>query len=104
MKTIQSWLISVFSLFLNHGNYISKEEFSGIRFPDYILEDIAKSGSPVKSQMIFEEGVDSKGDVVESAFNGNAEWPVYEVDLNGASLYFSRVEEQFVFIGLLYGE
>lgn len=90
--------------FLNHGTYITKEEFHKVRFPDYILEDIKKSGNPVKSQMVFEEGVDSKGDIVESPFKEKAEQPVFEVDLNGASLYFAKVDGKFVFIGLLYGE
>lgn len=90
--------------FLNHGTYITKEEFHKVRFPDYILEDIKKSGNPVKSPMVFEEGVDSKGDVVESPFKSGDDQPVFEVDLNGASLYFAKVDEKFVFIGLLYGE
>ncbi len=90
--------------FLNHGSYITKEEFFDIRFPDYILEDIKKSGFPVKSEMVFEEGVDSRGDVVESPVKGGDDQPVYEVDLNGASLYFAKLEDKFVFIGLMYGE
>ena len=90
--------------FLNHGTYITKEEFQKVRFPDYILEDIKNSVKPVKSEMVFEEGVDSKGDIVESPFKVKAEQPVFEVDLNGASLYFAKVDEKFVFIGLLYGE
>ncbi|HAQ38750.1 MAG TPA: hypothetical protein PLU49_15205 [Saprospiraceae bacterium] len=90
--------------FLNHGSYITKEEFMDIRFPDYILEDIKKSAYPVRSEMVFEEGVDSNGDVVESPFKGGDEEPVFEVDLNGASLYFAKVDEKFVFVGLLYGE
>jgi len=90
--------------FLNHGSFITKKEFYDVRFPDYILEDIKKSNSPVKSDMIFEEGVDSRGNIVESPFNGDEEWPVFAVDLNGASLYFSKIDGKFVFIGLLYGE
>jgi len=93
-----------YTIFINIFYNIFQQNIQEFFLGHFADNHFKKSNSPVKSDMIFEEGVDTRGNIVESPFNGDEEWPVFAVDLNGASLYFSKIDGKFVFIGLLYGE
>lgn len=90
--------------FLNHGTYLYKKDFDRFTFPDYIIDNIKKAKSPVKSSMMFGGGSDSNGNSVHVDFNYKTKCDLYEVDLGGPAIYFSKVNGQYKFIAILYGE
>ncbi len=90
--------------FLNHGTYLYKKDFDLFPFPDYILAAIKKAKPPVKSSMAFGGGTDSNGNMVNVDFNYKTKCDLYEVNLGGPAIYFSKVEGQYKFIAILYGE
>jgi hypothetical protein len=90
--------------FLNHGTYLYKKDFDRFTFPDYIIDDIKKAKSPVKSSMMFGGGTDSNGNLVNVDFNYKTKCDLYEVDLGGPAIYFSKINGQYKFIAILYGE
>jgi len=87
--------------FLNHGFYLSEQEFSELRFPEYIIEAIGSAGLPVKSSMMFGGGSDIEGNFVDVDFSGSE---ILEVDLDGPAIYFAEIDGKYKFIAILYGE
>jgi hypothetical protein len=87
--------------FLNHGFYLSEQEFSELSFPDYIIEAVGNAETPVKSSMWFNGGSDMDGNPVDVDFTGSE---IFEVNLDGPAIYFTEIEGNYKFIAILYGE
>jgi len=88
--------------FLNHGTYMmNKTEFESFSFPDYIITPLKTAESPVNSDMEFGGGTDIDGNIVEVNFTKGT---LYEVDCDGPALYFSKIDDEWKFVAILYGE
>lgn len=75
--------------FLHQSSEMSKTEFKDFTFTDNFLEGMKTKKSPKKSEMMF---------------LGIKAGEMYEVEYNGQALYFSKVNGEWKFVGLLYGE
>jgi hypothetical protein len=86
--------------FLNHMTYINADEFSNFRLPDYILQLLDKV-KPKKSKMSFSSGSDKEGNIVKVDFPKGS---LYEVNFDGPIIYFSKVNGEYKFVAIIYGE
>lgn len=75
--------------FLHQSSEMNKSEFKEFTFTDNFLEGMKTKKSPKKSEMMF---------------LGIKAGEMYEVEYNGQALYFSKVNGEWKFVGLLYGE
>lgn len=75
--------------FLHQSSEMSKSEFKEFRFTETFLNGMKTKKVPKKSEMMF---------------SGFKSGELYEVDYNGQSLYFAKVDGDWKFIGLLYEE
>lgn len=75
--------------FLHQSTEMSKAEFKDFTFTDHFLSGMKTKKTPKQSEMIF---------------SGFKSGELYEVDYQGRALYFAKVNSDWKFIGLLYGE
>ena len=87
--------------FLKQNNYISAEEFKEFAFDNNNIQAILKAKLPAIGSMSFGGGYDSEGEPVKVKF---AEGSIYELNIGGPAIYFSKVNGEFKFIAISYGE
>jgi len=86
--------------FLNHMTYLNAGDFNNFRLPDYILPLLDKV-KPKESKMSFSSGSDKDGNIVKVNFPIGS---LHEVNFDGATIYFSKVNGEYKFVAILNGE
>ncbi len=75
--------------FLHQSTEMSRSEFKEFRFTEHFLKGMKTKKTPKQSEMMF---------------SGFQSGELYEVDYQGQGLFFAKVNRDWKFIGLLYGE
>ena len=87
--------------FLMQNIYIYSADFKDFTSDNTNISAIKKAKIPTISSMYFGGGSDINGNMVNVKFNQGS---IYEANIGGPTIYFSKINGEFKFIAILYGE